>query len=234
MADVGARLEVVRAAIGALKSPASVRLVAVSKTKPAEMLMEAYERGHRSFGENYVQELVEKSKLLPADVQWHFIGHLQSNKCGLIAQVPNLSMVETVDSQKLAEKLDKAWGNQPERKPLKVMIQVNTSSEQSKAGVAPNETVSLAEYIASSCLSLRLAGLMTIGFPDYSGCRSEDFECLHKCREQVADALKQDLSSLELSMGMSNDFEEAVRNGSTSVRVGSTIFGARAAKAAST
>merc|ERR1719484_120860 len=114
MADVGARLEAVRAAIGALKSPTSVRLGAVSKTKPAEMLMEAYERGHRSFGENYVQELVEKSKLLPADVQWHFIGHLQSNKCGLIAQVPNLFMVETVDSQKLAEKLDKAWGSQPE------------------------------------------------------------------------------------------------------------------------
>ena len=163
MGDVGANLEAVRAAMGALESPVPVRLVAVSKTKPAEMLMEAYERGQRSFGENYVQELVEKCQLLPADVQWHFIGHLQSNKCGLVAQVPNLFMVETLDSQKLAEKLDKAWGSQPDREPLKVMIQVNTSSEDSKAGVAPSETVSLAEFIASSCPSLRLTGLMTIG-----------------------------------------------------------------------
>ena len=112
MADVRARLEVVRAAIGALESPVPVRLVAVSKTKPAEMLMEAYAKDQRNFGENYVKELVEKAEVLPGDIKWHFIGHLQSNKCRTIAQISNLYMVETLDSTKLAQKLDSAWGNQ--------------------------------------------------------------------------------------------------------------------------
>merc|ERR1712176_1097334 len=104
---------------------------------------------------------------------------------------------------------------------------VNSSGEASKHGVAPRACLALCEFITRQCERLELAGLMTIGAPDYSGCRVEDFETMQACRRQVAFALQRDVTSLELSMGMSNDFEPAIRAGSTSVRVGSSIFGAR-------
>jgi PLP dependent protein len=112
------------------------------------------------------------------------------------------------------------------RDPLPVMIQVNTSGEETKHGVEPSGCVPLALHIASACPHLRLAGLMTIGMPDYSS-RPENFECLAACRREVAEALHTDPAALELSMGMSGDYEQAVEMGSTNVRVGSTIFGAR-------
>jgi PLP dependent protein len=203
------------------------RLVAVSKTKPISAIQEAYDAGHRRFGENYAQELLEKAPALPRDIEWHFIGHLQSNKAkALLEGVPNLAMVETVDSEKLAKKLDTAAGAM-NRPPLPVLVQVNTSGEESKFGVQPGEQcVSLARFIHAQCPNLRLAGLMTIGMPDYSS-RPENFECLAKCRRELALDLSIDEKSLELSMGMSGDFEAAVEMGSTNVRVGSTIFGAR-------
>ena len=106
---------------------------------------------------------------------------------------------------------------------------MNTSAEESKSGVAPEKAANLCSFIANECAALQLAGLMTIGAPDYSGCRAEDFEALQRCREEAAKKLELSggASSLALSMGMSSDFENAIRNGSTSVRVGSTIFGAR-------
>lgn len=204
-----------------------VRLVAVSKTKPASDVREAYEAGQRDFGENYVQEVLEKAPVLPQDIRWHFIGHLQSNKVkALIEGVPSLFMVQTVDSEKLANKLDSAVGAAQRGTPLSVLVQVNTSGEESKYGVVPEECVALAQHIARNCSNLHLAGLMTIGMPDYSS-RPENFACLADCRKQVADSLGLKESDLELSMGMSGDFEAAIEMGSTNVRVGSTIFGAR-------
>lgn len=222
--DVLARMHAAAERSGRSQAP---RLVAVSKTKPAELVQEAYNAGQRDFGENYVQELLDKAPHLPPDILWHFIGHLQSNKArALVEAVPNLAMVETVDSEKLASRLDVAT-EAVGRSPLRVMVQVNTSGEETKYGVEPGECVALARHIHEACKHLRLAGLMTIGQPDYSS-RPENFSCLAECRRQVAEALGVPESELELSMGMSGDFEQAVEMGSTNVRVGSTLFGARA------
>jgi len=202
------------------------RLVAVSKTKPVDMLREAYDAGHRCFGENYVQEIVDKAPALPDDIQWHFIGHLQSNKVKqLLGGVQNLAMLETVDSIKLANKLD-AQVEALQRAPLSVMVQVNTSGEPSKYGVEPAEAVPLCQHVHQQCKHLKFAGLMTIGQPDYTS-RPENFECLSGLREEVSKELGIAAEEIELSMGMSGDFEQAVEMGSTNVRVGSTIFGAR-------
>lgn len=203
------------------------RLVAVSKTKPVADLQAAYDAGQRHFGENYVQEIVEKSPELPNDIQWHFIGHLQSNKVkALLEGVPSLSCLETLDSEKLANKLNSMVENLG-RDPLSVYVQVNTSGEESKYGVEPGEDcVALCKHVATLCPHLRLAGLMTIGQPDYSS-RPENFETLKKCRKEVCQALGQDEQGLELSMGMSGDYVQAIEMGSTNIRVGSTIFGRR-------
>eukprot|EP00879_Flechtneria_rotunda_P004627 GHRR01004884.1.p1 GENE.GHRR01004884.1~~GHRR01004884.1.p1 ORF type:complete len:214 (+),score=52.73 GHRR01004884.1:317-958(+) len=203
------------------------RLVAVSKTKPVAAVQEAYDAGQRAFGENYVQELLDKAPLLPADISWHFIGHLQSNKVkALLEGVPNLAMVETVDSAKLADRINRIASGLSRPHKLSVMLQVNTSGEETKYGCEPSECMQLAKHIANNCRALHLAGLMTIGMPDYSS-RPECFLCLAECRDNVAQALGLNPQDLELSMGMSGDFEQAIQMGSTNIRVGSTIFGAR-------
>ncbi|RKP08949.1 hypothetical protein THASP1DRAFT_29245, partial [Thamnocephalis sphaerospora] len=209
-------------------SPSAARLVAVSKTKPAEDIEHLYAAGHRHFGENYVQELVEKSKKLPSDICWHFIGGLQSNKCKTLAGIPNLWAVETLDSRKRAQLLDHACMQVERAEPLRVFVQVNTSGEESKSGVTTEEAEQLCGFIHEYCPHLQLAGLMTIGAPDRELAEGEinpDFASLRQCRDQIVAHLK--LNELELSMGMSNDFAQAIDAGSTNVRVGSSIFGAR-------
>ncbi|CDF40659.1 probable proline synthetase associated protein [Chondrus crispus] len=201
-------------------------LVAVSKTKPVELLLEAYEAGQRSFGENYVQEIVAKSPQLPSDIKWHFIGGLQSNKAKVLAGVPNLYMVESVDRQKTATALNKAFAAVGRAEKLKVMVQVNTSGEESKSGCQPGETAQLAKFVDTECDNLELVGLMTIGAFDTSD-EPEAFKILATERDAVAEVVERAASTLTLSMGMSADFEAAIRMGSDSVRVGSTIFGAR-------
>lgn len=194
-----------------------VTLVAVSKTKPVPLLREAYDAGHRHFGENYVNEIVEKAPMLPPDVRWHFIGHLQSNKAKLLVKnVPNLAVVETVDSKKIATYLNRACvaaqspgdcdsdgegggGSSSDEasravgvghaadiggeRTLDVLIQVNTSGEESKHGIEPDDEslLDLARHITETCGNLRLRGVMTIGMPDYTS-RPENFECLTRCR----------------------------------------------------
>ena len=201
----------------------AVRLVCVSKTKPAEDIQTLYDAGYRIFGENYFQELLLKAETLPRDIQWHFIGNLQSTKASkLVRTVLNLSVVETVDTLKLAKKLDSAC-EAAGRPPLSIYIQVDTSGEDTKSGIDPADVVSFVQSIREECPSLIVAGLMTIGAPD-------DFTCFDKlvlAREQVAASIGVEPSTLALSMGMSGDFEEAIEKGSTNVRVGSTIFGAR-------
>ncbi|MCO5576315.1 hypothetical protein L7F22_030124 [Adiantum nelumboides] len=163
---------------------------------------------------------------LPDDIQWHFIGHLQSNKAkALVAGVPNLFMVEGVDNIKVANNLDKAIASL-ERPPLKVLVQVNTSGEESKYGVDPSECVNLAKHVKLQCPNLRFSGLMTIGMLDYSS-RPENFKALAESRNCVSKELEIPEDELELSMGMSQDFEQAIEMGSTNVRIGSIIFGPR-------
>mmetsp|Transcript_19271 Transcript_19271/g.31675 ORF Transcript_19271/g.31675 Transcript_19271/m.31675 type:complete len:234 (+) Transcript_19271:279-980(+) len=207
------------------RAPSSVRVVAVSKTKPVELLMEAYTAGQRHFGENYAKELKEKAPQMPADIQWHFIGNLQLNKAKMVAEIPNLYCVESVDTEKLANKLNTLREN---KAPLKVMVQVNTSGEESKSGVSPEQCTELALHVANNCANLEFVGLMTIGrLGDIS---PECFQTLVKCRnvltEQHPSAFPP-VEKFELSMGMSSDFDVAIECGSTNVRIGSTIFGAR-------
>ncbi|KAJ9672187.1 hypothetical protein PVL29_025712 [Vitis rotundifolia] len=203
-----------------------VRVVAVSKTKPVSLIRQVYDAGHRCFGENYVQEINEKAPQLPEDIEWHFIGHLQSNKVKpLLAAVPNLAMVEGVDNEKIANHLDRVVSG-IRRKPLKVLVQVNTSGEASKSGVEPSGCVELAKHVKLGCPNLEFSGLMTIGMPDYSS-TPENFRRLLNCRIEVCKALGMAEEQCELSMGMSGDFEEAIEMGSTNVRIGSTIFGPR-------
>lgn len=229
------------------------RLVAVSKLKPISSIIEAYECGQRHFGENYIQELEEKSnrsEILAQcpDIKFHFIGHLQSNKVTKILKVRNLYMLETIDSIKLANLVDRALTKHaegsfvsgdssdkllpPRVDKLKVMIQVNTSGEEQKNGVQPAEVCQLAEHIVHQCRWLELAGVMTIGkfdgWPD--GEVNKDFSRLYEVRDTICKKLTLEPQSLELSMGMSGDFEEAIIMGSSSVRVGTLIFGERPAK----
>lgn len=223
LANVLERIASVSSAVSR-QNPA--RLVAVSKTKPLALLREAYSAGQRHFGENYVQELVAKAPEMPDDVRWHFIGSMQSNKARALVSVPNLFCMESVDREKTATALQKAALslNRPEK--LHIMIQVNTSGEDSKSGCHPDEAADLAVFVTDNCDRLHLYGLMTIGAPDTSD-EPEAFKILARAREVVAERIGRSEESLILSMGMSGDFEAAIRMGSDSVRVGSTIFGAR-------
>lgn len=215
------------------------RLVAVSKTKPVELIIAAYNSGQRHFGENYVQELLQKSfdeeiRKHCKDIKWHFIGNLQRNKVNKIVTVPNLYLVETVDSENLAAALNNAWhrekGTAGER--LKVMVQINTSGEEAKNGADPSEAAELYEFIRLNCDYLKPIGLMTIGKLDHdlSTGPNPDFQRLLQCRIEVCKRNAFCIRDVELSMGMSHDFEHAIEVGSTSVRVGSIIFGEREMK----
>ncbi|KAK8807486.1 hypothetical protein WA171_000442 [Blastocystis sp. BT1] len=201
------------------------RIVAVSKKKPAENIQELYDYGHRDFGENYVQELMDKAEILPKDIKWHLIGHLQSGKCNqLLRKIPNLWVIESVDSIKLAEKLNSACSLAERKDPLNVFVEVHTSGEESKSGCLPEEFTSLAEFILSECPKLRLMGLMTIGKLDAPP--EPYFTKLIQLRDSFVEK-HPEVGTLELSMGMSGDWETAVKMGSTNIRVGTTIFGAR-------
>lgn len=226
LANVQARIEA--ACVQAGRDPASVRLVAVSKTKPVALLEQCVAAGIVVLGENYAQELVEKVAVMPDTVIWHFIGALQSNKANMLVgafkdSTVDRLVVETVSSLKLAKKLNNAVPDSDSTL-LRIFVQVNTSGEDSKSGVEPADCVELCRQIVAECPKLHLQGLMTIGAPGDESC----FTTLAECREKVADALEgRDRDSLELSMGMSGDFETAIMAGATNIRVGSTIFGAR-------
>ena len=214
---------------------AAPTLIAVSKTKPAELVAAAYGAGQRDFGENYVQEVVAKAPALPDDVRWHFIGHLQSNKAKELLSVPNLHCVHTVDTLKLAQELQKRAAQLRPDRPLDIFVQVNTSEEESKSGCPPAEAAALCSSVREACPALRLVGLMCIGkYSSAEGGADEDFACLARCRAEAAAALGVEHESLALSMGMSHDYEAALAAGATHVRVGSTIFGARTPKPAAT
>ncbi|KAL6257150.1 hypothetical protein P5V15_012082 [Pogonomyrmex californicus] len=214
------------------------RLVAVSKLQPTKSIVSAYEAGQRHFGENYVNELEEKaySPLILEkckEIRWHFIGNLQRNKVNKLLNIPNLYIIETVSSNKLANALNNSWPKfRKDDSKLNVMVQVNTSQEKEKNGCDVAEVSTLVKYVIENCPNLKFIGLMTIGMFGYdvSNGPNPDFICLIKCREKVCDELGIDMKDIELSMGMSSDYEHAIELGSTSVRVGSAIFGERPPK----
>jgi len=210
----------------------NTKLVAVSKFKPSSDIMALYSIGVRHFGENYVQELVAKSEELPKDICWHFIGGLQLGKCkDLSNKVSNLWAVETVDSLKKCRQLNNAR-ERKEGDVINVYLQVNTSGEEQKSGfLQMSDLEETIEYIQSDeCKKLKLVGLMTIGSISESKSDHEenyDFKKLVEWKHKLDEKYNLDL---ELSMGMSSDFEQAIKQGSSSVRVGSSIFGARPPK----
>lgn len=191
-----------------------------------------YDHGVRHFGENYVQELISKSEMLPKDIKWHFIGGLQTNKCKDLAKVENLYAVETVDSLKKARKLEEARKNWAAESPAIVCdIQINTSAEEQKAGLfEEDEIYAIVEFFLKEAKHVKLNGLMTIGSWDVSHSNSEenkDFAALVQWKKKIES--KYNLN-LKLSMGMSSDFEQAVKQGTSEVRIGTDIFGARPPK----
>ncbi len=205
-----------RAAAAAGRDPLSVTLLAVSKTHPAALVEQALAAGQRAFGENYVQEALEKMDALAGeDVEWHFIGPLQSNKTKLVAA--RFDWVHSVESGKIAQRLsDQRPAGMPA---LNVLIQVNVSGEASKSGVAPGEVLLLAKEI-NALPRLKLRGLMAIPEPGAGVARYRDLKNLFE-------KLKSEFRLDTLSIGMSDDMETAIAEGSTMVRIGTAIFGAR-------
>ncbi len=203
------------------RDPSAVRLVAVSKTMPPERILEAHAAGQRRFGENRVQELAAKAPALPGEIEWHFIGRLQKNKVRPAVRLA--AWIHSADSAPLLQRIDRIAGEE-NRRPF-VLLEINVSGEASKAGVPPAQAPELAAA-AARCANLRLAGLMTIG-PLGAGAQSlhRAFSRLRELRDELEKDLRIELP--ELSMGMSGDFEIAVEEGATLVRVGSAIFGPR-------
>jgi hypothetical protein len=205
----------------------SVTLLAVSKTCPADAVREAFEAGQRAFGENYVQEALDKIAALAdlrPDIEWHLIGPLQSNKTRVVAEA--FDWVHTVDRLKLAERLSAQ--RPPAMGPLNVCIQVNISGEASKSGVAPADAPALVRAV-SALPMLRVRGLMAIPEPA-AGLEAQRVP--YRALREMRDALVVEGLPLDtLSMGMSDDLEAAIAEGATCVRVGSAIFGRRPAKA---
>lgn len=219
MEDIARKLDTIRTRVQAAAARRDderpVTLVAVSKKQPNEAIVQAHAAGCLDFGENYVQELANKAAALPSSVRWHFIGHLQRNKvAALLATRPTL--IHGVDSERLLRAIDTRAEHGCD-----VLLQVDVSGEASKSGCAPNAVQALVD-LAGSLPKVRVRGLMTMppaGEPESSR------RYFRKLRE-LADAVGRDVLP-ELSMGMSHDFEVAIEEGATLVRVGSAIFGAR-------
>lgn len=200
----------------------NVRLLAVSKTKPVAAIQEAIEAGQFAFGENYVQEAVEKIEFFAnrADLEWHFIGPLQSNKTKLVAT--HFDWIQTVDRLKIAERLNEQ--RPVDKAPLNVLIQINISDENSKSGIQPEEMLPLAQAI-SQLPNLKLRGLMAIPKPESE---PEQQKIALRKMQALFNRLQAEFDGIDtLSMGMSDDMQSAIECGSTMVRIGTAIFGAR-------
>jgi hypothetical protein len=212
-----------KSALRAGRNPAEIRLVAVSKTVSAESIQEAIAAGVTILGENYMQEARNKIARIEKQVEWHFIGHLQSNKARYAVDL--FSMIQSVDRLALAEELGQEANKRGKIVP--VLIQVNISGEESKSGIDPQETLQLLERIAA-LQHLAVQGLMTMPpwFEDPEDARPY-FSAMRKLREKLSREKIPGVALQELSMGMSGDFEVAIEEGATLVRIGTAIFGPR-------
>ena len=202
------------------------RLVAISKYHPAQSIQEAYDAGQRVFGESHVQEIEQKVKVLPSDIEWHFIGHLQTNKVKYIA--PYISLIHAVDSEKLFREINKQAAKC--NRNIKVLIQLHVAQEETKFGFTPDEAF---EFLGSGILdelsNVTVAGVMgmTSNIDDEEQIRGEFKQIkafFDKCKQTIF-ANSHDFK--EISMGMSHDYKIAMQEGSTMIRVGTRIFGAR-------
>jgi pyridoxal phosphate enzyme (YggS family) len=208
-------------------SPNPISLVAVSKTKPLADLEEAYKSGVRDFGENYVQELVDKSQSLPSDIRWHFIGHLQTNKVKYIA--PFVHLIHGVDSEKLLLEINKQ--GQKLNRPIECLLQIHIAQEETKFGFNETEVTALIEkYFSPNAKQklpfVTLRGLMGMAsFINDGNLIKKEFSTLKGIYERIRQQYH--LSFDTLSMGMSNDYKLAIELGSTMVRIGSLLFGER-------
>lgn len=209
-------------------APRDITLVAVSKTKPVNDIKELYDLGHRDFGENYVQELVEKQVVSPEDIRWHYIGHLQSNKVKYIA--PFVHLVHGVDSLKLLLEIDKQA--RKNNRVIRCLLQVHIAQEETKFGFSDTELMEIMEDVHKSKLmdqlkNVEIAGLMGMASltDDMEQVRKE-FKFLKLLFNQCAEQQVQNTIKI-LSMGMSNDYQIAIEEGSTMVRIGSLLFGSR-------
>jgi len=206
-------------------NPRNTTLVAVSKTKPIEDIQALYDLGQRDFGENYVQELTEKAELLPKDIRWHFIGHLQSNKVKYIA--PFIHLIQVVDSQKLLQEVNKqALKN---NRTLACLLQVDIAREETKFGLDEKELNELMMKFATSELqNVEITGLMGMAsFTENMEVVRNEFRYLKSVFEKYASLPAPDSRLTTLSMGMSIDYKIAIEEGSTMVRIGSLLFGSR-------
>lgn len=218
MTDIATNLESIQSALGP-----DVTLVAVSKTKPASDIREAYEAGHLDFGENKIQEMTEKSEELPSDIRWHMIGHVQTNKIKYMA--PFVHLIHGCDREKVLKIADKE-GRKNNRK-LKVLLQVHIAEESTKFGFSAEE---LREFIESKRWEgyefIEIKGLMGMATNTHDEAQIErEFKMLKALYDEVKNALGDSIDTL--SMGMSGDYSLAIKAGSNMVRIGSAIFGAR-------
>jgi PLP dependent protein len=206
------------------RDPEEVRLVAVAKTFPPRQIEEAVRSGVADIGENYIQELLEKREAVgPLPVRWHFVGHLQTNKVKSIAGW--IQLIHSVERLGLAKEIDKRAAQSG--RVIEVLVEVNTTGEESKYGVRPEDTVGFVRQL-EEFRHLHVAGLMTIGpfLPDPEGSRPM-FHTLRQLRDELAGLHQENVTPRHLSMGMTGDFEVAIEEGATIIRVGTAIFGRR-------
>ena len=206
--------------------PANVSLIAVSKTKPVSDLQEAYDAGQRAFGENKVQELVDKYEVLPKDIEWHLIGHLQTNKVKYIA--PFVHLIHAVDSLKLLVEINKQ-AEKNERK-IDVLLQFHIAQEETKFGLSLEEAQELiGSTVFQSCQNIRVVGVMGMAsFVEDEQQIHREFQTLKGIFDELCSSNFKGLNYFkEISMGMSDDYPIAIAEGSTLVRIGTLLFGAR-------
>ncbi len=226
--DIVSNIARIRATIDATcrqcgRDPESVQLIAVSKVKPPEMIDAAYAAGQARFGESYVQEFLDKAERVQSSVEWHFIGHLQSNKVKYLRG--RVAMIHSVDRLSLAKEIDRQWGKIDDT--ADVLIQVNIGAEDTKSGTTTEDLIKLVGQIAQ-LKHLRVQGLMTLP-PWFEN--AEDvrpfFRQLRQLAEKIEAMRLPGVQMQELSMGMSHDFHVAIEEGATLVRIGTAIFGER-------
>jgi pyridoxal phosphate enzyme (YggS family) len=206
--------------------PPDCKLIAVTKTKPVEKIMEAYQEGHRLFGENKVQELVPKYEALPKDIVWHMIGHLQSNKVKYVA--PFVGMIHSVDSVRLLEEINKQAMRS--KRTISCLLQVHIAEEESKFGFSPQEVFQFLQSGQTTELKhVKICGLMGMAtLTENEDQIRKEFRELKKLFDKLkSSTLTEGAEMKELSMGMSGDYRIAIEEGSTMIRVGSAIFGER-------
>lgn len=228
MCDIKKNLQAVRENIACIckkagRDPEDITLIAVSKTKPLEMLKKAYELGCRDFGENKVQEILDKFPLMPSDTRFHMIGHLQRNKVKYI--VDKVVLIHSVDSLRLAEEISREAVKQNVE--VNILIEVNVAEEESKFGIKTEEAIELVEAI-SKLPAVHIQGLMTIApFTEHA---EENRGYFAKLRELAVDITRQNIDNVKvdiLSMGMTGDYIVAIEEGAACIRVGTGIFGGR-------